>query len=204
MADLVWPTDWRPSELRMKLATITATFSNPYSGARQVLERDGQRWVAKWTVPGADPARHRRIDAFVASMRGPARTVLVPFVQSEAARGSLAGAPVIASGSSGRTIKTSGWTPNATGVLLAGDMVQGSAGRAYIVTADVNANTFGAADISVEPRLREAPTVGAAIVTALVTVRMQLVSDDSFEIIVRAPRMTTYELEFVEDLSVPS
>lgn len=203
MADLIWNTDWRPSAVSMKVGTITVVFENPYSGARQVIERDGQRWVCRMTVPGGQPARCRGIEAMIAALRGPAKTIRIPYFQSETALGSLAGFPVIYAGSSGRTIKTSGWTANAAGVLLAGDVIQGSPGRAYIVTSNVNASGTGTADVPVEPRLRESPTIGS-LVTSLVTVRMQLVSDSSFDVSVRAPRVSSYDLEFVEDLSVPS
>lgn len=199
MTDITWPVTYRPSAMKCSIATITSVFTSPNTGARQVLERDGQRWMMELTIPPGDDARSRAIAAILAKLRGPAGTLLVPFFHALTARGSLAGNPVLAAGS-GRTLTVTGFTHSATGVLLAGDMIQTSTGRAHMVTEDVNADGSGNALVVVEPRLRTTVTAGA-LVTSNCCVRMNIISDDSFEHSIRAPLLNSFALKLVEDLS---
>lgn len=77
------------------------------------------------------------------------------------------GATITFSGMSGDYLFTKGWTPNVTGILLAGDYVQ--VGTAlYRLTADANSDNSGLAALEVWPQVRQNPAPpadGSAVVT---------------------------------------
>lgn len=196
-----WPLSIRPRRQAFYLQTLSVVFTNPYTNVQQVLERDGQRWVVSLEIERAGDTA-RELDALLASIRGPVGEVLVPDFRTLAARGSLAGAPTL-TGGLGRTLTLTGCTPGAVGVLLPGDMIQTSTGRGHIVTAQVDADGAGAANVPIEPRLREAVSVGP-LVTSDVRVRMRLGSDDAGRNPTRPPRRSTWSLTFLEILPEPS
>ncbi len=185
-----WPLAYRPAAQEFYLQTLTVAFTNPYTNQAQVLERDGQRWLCRLTVRrGGELAR--AIDAFLASLRGPAGTVLMPDFRTLAAQGSPgAGAQLI--GGSGRTLTVTGLT----GTLAPGDLIQTSPGRGHIVTEGAGP---GDVSVAVEPRLREPVTPGP-LVTDAVRVLMRLSSDDGIRNPTRPPRQSLWELAFVEVL----
>ncbi|MBI1207254.1 MAG: hypothetical protein GC191_08190 [Azospirillum sp.] len=193
-----WPLSFRPAEIEFFIATLTAQFSNPFTGQTQVQERDGARWVARFTLRLTFD-RCRALEAFVAGLRGPAGELLVPDFRRLAASGSLAGSPVLASGT-GRTLNLTGFTPAALGVLKAGDLVQTSAGRMHMVTADVDADGSGNAAVSIEPRLRDAVTVGA-LVTDAVRAKMRLTSDEAGRNRTQPPLKAEYQIDLIEVLT---
>jgi len=196
-----WPLTVRPRTQSFYIQTLSVVFTNPYTNVQQVLERDGQRWVSAIEIErGGDLARE--LDALLAGLRGPAGAVLLPDFRTLSARGSLAGDPHL-SGGSGRTLSLSGCTPNATGVLLPGDMIQTSTGRGHIVTEQVDADGSGTASVPIEPRLREPVTAGP-LVTSDVRIVMRLTSDDAGRNPTRPPRRSSWSLSFVEVLPEPT
>lgn len=197
MTDLVWPLDLRPGSQEFYIQTLSVVWASPYTGQNQVLERDGARWVCRLTFRRGDPLA-RQVDALIASLHGPAGTVLVPDWRTLAARGTLAGTPQLVGGS-GRSLTVAGFAPGATGVLLPGDLIQTSTGRAHLVTAAVNAGPDGMAIVPVEPRLREPVAVGPLVTTAC-RVRMRLSSDDAGRNPTRPPRRSEWSLELFEVL----
>jgi hypothetical protein len=91
--------------------------------------------------------------------------------------GSVAGTPLVnGSGQTGTTLNTKGWTHNATGVLLAGDVFSiETTGEYFVVTDDVNAGPTGLAAVSIAPYIRDSPTNGKLIQTgtsAILKVRL--------------------------------
>lgn len=189
MPEVVWPLAFKPIAQEFYIQTLSVVFTNPYTNQQQVLERDGQRWVSRITVErGGDLARE--IDALLASIRGPAGTVLMPDFRTLIPRGSP-GAPTLLSGS-GRTLLITGLT----GTIYPGDMVQTSPGRGHIVTDQA---VSGDDQLFIEPRLRE-PVVTGPLVTEDVRVKMRLSSDDAARNPTRPPRRSSWTLEFVEVL----
>ena len=193
-----WPLAFKPDSQAFYVQTLTARFDNPYTGQVQVLERDGARWVTSLTLHLNGPTA-RAFEAFLAGLRGPAGEVLVPDFRRLAALGSLAGAPRLVSGT-GRTLGLAGFTPNAAGVLAAGDLIQTSPGRVHMVVDDTAADGSGNASIRVEPRLRE-PVVAGPLVTNTCRVRMRLVSDDAGKNPTTPPMKSAYQLDLIEILT---
>ncbi|MEN9545203.1 MAG: hypothetical protein RLZZ598_2036 [Pseudomonadota bacterium] len=192
-----WPLAFKPAEQSFYIQTLASRFTNPFTGHVQVLERDGARWMSRLRLQ-LSGREARAFDAFLASLRGSAVEVLLPDFRRLAALGSLAGTPVLAAGT-GRTLTLSGFTANATAVLKAGDLLQTSPGRGHLVVEDVTADASGAATVRIEPRLREAVTVGP-LITNTVRVRMRLLSDDAGRNPTTPPVKSVYSIDLFEAL----
>ena len=175
MTDVIWPLELRPARQAFYIRTNTIRFESPLTGQVQIQERDGARWVAQMSL-SRNAADSRRMDALLAALHGPVGRIYMPDFRRLTAKGSLAGDPQLVSGT-GTTLTLSGFTPNAPGVLLAGDMIQTSPGRAHMVVQNVNADAEGDASVLIAPRLREAVTTGD-LVTTNCRVLMRLQDDD--------------------------
>ena len=195
--ELNWPLDLRPGEQSFYIRTLSTKFENPLTGQVQVLERDAARWVTKLSLVRAE-LDSRRLDALLAALRGSVGHVFVPDFRRPSAKGSLAGAPQLVSGT-GNTITINGFTPDAVGVLKAGDLIQTSPGRSHITLQDVDADEMGEALVAIAPRLREAVTVGP-LITDNCRVRMRFVDDDAAENATDNRRLSSFDLELIEVL----
>ncbi len=194
---MAWPLDLRPLQQTFYIQTNTIRFESPLTGTVQVQERDGARWAASISFQRAQDDT-RRIEAFLAALSGPAGIILLPDFRRLAAKGSLAGAPQLASGS-GTTLSLTGFTPSAAGVLKAGDLIQTSQGRMHMVVQDVNADSSGNATVAIAPRLREAVAAGA-LITNNVCAYMRLVSDDSGKNQTSAQMLSRFDFDLIEVL----
>ncbi|MFP4465090.1 MAG: hypothetical protein ACLFP8_07685 [Alphaproteobacteria bacterium] len=96
-----------------------------------MVERDGARWVSQLQLVRGD-VDSRRLDALIAALAGLVGKVLLPDFRRLKARGSLAGTPQL-DGGTGNALSLSGFTPDAVGVLKAGDLIQTSPGRSHIL-----------------------------------------------------------------------
>jgi len=197
MTALPWPLAFKPASQEFYLRSASTQFVNPLTNQVQVLERDGTRWATTLQLT-LSQGEVLAFDAFLASVRGPAGQILVPDFRRLTAAGSLAGSPVLAAGT-GRTLSVTGFSANAIGVLKAGDLIQTSPGRGHLVVADVSADAAGSATVPIEPRLRQAVTVGP-LVTATVRVLMRLVSDDAGRNPTKPPLKAEYSVELAEIL----
>lgn len=195
--ELNWPLDLRPGQQSFYIRTLTTRFENPLTGQTQVLERDAARWVTKLSLIRSE-LDARRLDALLAALRGAVGHVFMPDFRRPKAKGSLAGDPQLASGT-GTTLTITGFTPDAIGVLKAGDLIQTSMGRCHIVLQDVDADEDGEAEVPIAPRLREAVTAGP-LITENCRVRMRLASDDNAENSTDNRRLTSFDLELIEVL----
>ncbi|CAK0747415.1 DUF4198 domain-containing protein [Azospirillaceae bacterium] len=193
-----WPLKYRPETQSFYVRTLTARFTNPYTSQTQVLERDGAMWMSSMTLSlSSDQALS--FEAFLAGLKGPAGEVLVPDYRRLKALGSGLGSPQLVSGS-GIVLTLSGFTPNAVGVLKAGDLIQTSAGRVHMVLDDVAASSNGEAVVKVSPRLRDPVSVGP-LVTNNCMLRMRLLSDDAGKNLTKPPLKASYQIDLIEALS---
>jgi hypothetical protein len=121
-------------------------------------------WAATCTLPPLIRSNADTWIAFLMELRGKGNCFLLGDPQKKAPRGSALGSPVVSGANlaGSQSLITSGWTANATGVLLVGDYfsLQSSAGstRLHVVLDIVNASSSGTATISIWPSLREVPT----------------------------------------------
>lgn len=195
---LIWPLDLRPQEQSFYIQTRTVRFESPYTGQVQLQERPGARWVSDARFERSE-GQARRLDALIAELAGPSGTVLLPDFRRLSPRGSRAGAPLLVGGQ-GTSLSLQGFDALSPGVLLAGDMVQTSLGRAHLVTQDVDADALGQAVAMIAPALRH-PVETGPLQTQACRVRMRLVSDDAGENPTRANRISRYSLSFIEVLT---
>lgn len=197
MTEVTWPLDLRPARQSFFIRTNTTRFESPLTGHVQVLERAGARWVAQLSIVRGD-ADSRRMDALLAALKGPVGTVLMPDFRRLSARGSLAGAPQLASGT-GNTLTINGFTPDAPGVLLQGDLIQTSTGRVHMVVQDVDADNLGDAFVPVEPVLRDPVTAGP-LVTDNCRVALRLIDDEQAANPTDNRLLSSFELQLMEIL----
>ena len=71
-----WPTDIIAREAEFWLQSNTATFESPLTRKRQTLVRAGRRWMCRLEL-FVHRDKARRVDAFLARLRGAAGTVLL-------------------------------------------------------------------------------------------------------------------------------
>lgn len=150
---------------------------SPLSGSEDTLELPGMRWIDTLLFSGYTRAEAAELEAFIYACRGKAGRFYLWNHARPTPRGTASGAPVVNGGGQlGGSISTSGWTPNAAGVLLPGDFV-GIGGELKAITAQVNADAGGVALLPIEPPQRYAPANGSAVVTTRPTALFRLVED---------------------------
>lgn len=138
---------------------------SPFTLDTQVQEHQGQAWVVEATLPTMERSNAEAWVTFLMKLNGVKGTFLLGDPLGAEPRGSVAGTPVVNGGSqTGQSLVTDGWTPGATGVLLAGDYIQ-LGQRLYKVLSDVNADGSGNATLDIWPRLRESPADNDTIIT---------------------------------------
>lgn len=162
------PTSSGFAQATFRAASVVEANPSNFSLVTQIYVHRGQRWEVDLQLPplkGADAAQWR---AFMTSLNGREGTFLLGDPGYRGPRGVATGLPLVVGGSqSGHTLNVDGFTPNITGILLAGDyfgLSSGSSARLYQVVADVNSDGSGAASIPIWPRLRTSPTDNAPLV----------------------------------------
>ncbi len=163
---------------RFELVSNVAVFESPLSRVEQVLERDGARWSAVFTVAtmrrGADTGAWT---AFFSSLRGRRGTFNGYDPLATSPRGSAGGTPLVkGAGQTGNSLITDGWPANQSGVLLKGDYIQVNA-RFHMVVEDADSDGGGNATLEIEPKVRESPPDNAAITTTNPKVKMRLIDN---------------------------
>lgn len=138
----LWPVDIPVERATWGLRSNTQMFTSPLSGAQQVLELPGAKWVATLEIPPLEPAEIRALLALLVSLRGQANTVDLWDHSQPTPRGVASGAPYASTAATGSTLPTGGWTANQAGILLAGDMI-GVNGELKMVVADASSNSGG-------------------------------------------------------------
>ena len=192
-----------PGFSAMKFTSWQPTFvSVSHSLVRQARSRGGaQRWAIEGTYPpNLTRAELAPIFAFALKQRGQLDTfTLIPPALWSAARGAATGTPRVDGASqTGRSVETKGWTPEVTGILLAGDFVKFAGhDKVYMATADANSDASGKATIPIEPALLESPADEEALVITSVPFLVAFASD-LHEFTLDAPSRHGFSVKFVE------
>jgi hypothetical protein len=166
--------------------TVGGVNESPYNLSQEAYEWPGNKWRASARYPVMDRATGEPLIAALVSLYGRKGTFLLGPVGAEAtARGVATGTPVVSGANQeGKTLNTSGWTINITGILKAGDWVQlgsGATARLHKVLADVNSDGAGLATLDLWPRVggaRGIPANGSAIVVSSPKGVFRLSSDE--------------------------
>lgn len=168
-----------PAAIRWTLVSNSQTFRSPLIKSVQTLELPGAYWMAELTFNTLTTAKKRLLSAFLVSLRGGAGRFRLADLGNVEMSGSGSGSPVVMQSLSNlpTAIGSSGWTPGATGVLKAGDMIGFAGDELKMVMEDVDADGSGQAVIIVEPPFRAQPANASSIVITNPTCIMKLVDD---------------------------
>jgi hypothetical protein len=124
------PTSVRPSVVMLSAEAATETTESPYTGEQQVQRLAIDRLLFDVSLPPMDLANAEDYVAALLSLDGSFGTCYFGDYVRRAARGTMAGAPVIDATitPSGRMLLSRGWTANAA-IAKAGDWIQ--VGKGY-------------------------------------------------------------------------
>lgn len=144
--------------------------TSPISQADQHLEILGAQWKAEYELPPMRRADAEPWIAWLTTLQGSHQRFYAWDPSATAPRGSVAGSPVVDGASqTGTTLNTTGWTPNAEGVLLTGDFLafETPSGwrELHQVVNDVDADGSGDAAITIAPPIRESPDDTEPLIT---------------------------------------
>lgn len=205
MATITWPTSrlYMPRTLDWgEQRFVRVTGGNVLGPAEQTIETPySHRWRVTLTLRGAASfAERAQQEAFLATLKSGANRVTMHHHAHPAPYGTLRGSPTL-SGSHAQGATTINITATNAQTLVAGDMigVTTTAGLQLVrvVTGGVSNGTLS---VVVEPALRAAATIGAAVVWDKPTALFRLAATEwssSF-----APREASpITLDFVEVLS---
>ena len=161
--------------LERRLVTTTAVATSPFTGSMEVQDWGGEWWDYAIELARTTGRDGRRLSAFLAALGGPRGRFL--FRDPTLRQPGSALAPVVTGGfQTGGVLITAGWPPSGT-PLLAGDFFSlgsGAATRLHQLTEDVRVDAAGSATLAFVPRLRVAPTDGAALEIAAPAVVLRL------------------------------
>lgn len=166
-----------PSVGGVRAATITMLDvvgfgESPYTLTPETFEHDGKRWGMRVELIPMRRADAEQWAAWLASLRGRRGSFLMGDPVGANPRGVATGTPLVKGASqTGGTLNTDGWTPNTTGILLAGDWIQlgtGATSRLHKVLQDADSDGSGNATLELwpGPRRGSAPADNEAIVVS--------------------------------------
>lgn len=198
-----WPDDLIPFRWDFHRQHNTTQFTSPITRSTQVLQRQGELWMATGSFMfQRDEAQ--RLDALLEMLKGAAVSIEMWDFSRPDPSGSNLGGTVEVNGvaSAGdMSCGSEGWTPSSSGVLLAGDMV-GIDGYLYRLSQDVDANGSGIATLNFTSPLRSdvGGSPGSVITRTKPKVSMRLLDDSQTRASYDGAQMTyNYTISFVEE-----
>lgn len=162
------PTSSCFANITMGLTRVVGLTASPFTLEDQAFKWPGEAWSASVNLPAI---RNAGIAAdwktFGLKLQGMYGHFLLGDPLAKQPRGVATGTPLVnGGGQSGGTLLTKGWTPNTTGILLAGDYIQlgsGVTSKLHMNLEDVNSDASGFANLSLAPDLRNSPADNAPI-----------------------------------------
>ncbi len=206
MVDLVWPADLRPLSQSFYLQPHVGGAESPITRTRKVYGLSAPRWLTKLTFRhrawghGREAEKSARIEALIAEMEGGLnRVALWDFRRDRTLRPQpIQTAPTVLPASRGASeMQIAGFSPYST-AFLAGDYIGGD-GRPHILTAPAVADSSGVATVKFRPPLTADVPAGLAVISS-VTAPFRLTLDSAGMNDTTARQLTTFTLEFAEDL----
>jgi hypothetical protein len=198
-----WPDDLIPVRWDFFRQHNTTQFTSPITRSTQVLQRQGELWLATGTWM-LEREESQQMDALLEMLKGAAIAIdMWDFSRPDPAGSNLGGTVEVngTANAGDTTLNSEGWTISQSGVLLAGDLI-GIDGYLYRVSQDVDSNGSGIAALSLTSPLRSdvGGSPGSVITRTKPKVSMRLIDDSqsrrSYE---GLTRVNTYTLSFVEE-----
>ncbi len=153
-----------PNSATLSMSSIVAVSRSPFTGQTQTQVYQGRLWGANISYPRMIRADAETIIAFLAKLDGKRGTFLMGDPAGGTPRGSAGttpGTPVVFGASqTGSDLNIDGLPGGASGYLLIGDYIQlgsGTGTHLHKVLDAVNADSSGAATLTLWPELRESP-----------------------------------------------
>ena len=97
MTVYAWPDVWTPQTLEAQLVPNIRSHTSQYTGSEQVIDLLGERWRFAFMLPERRMAKGAAIEAFMGRLLGPRHKVSLWHFARPVPRGSLRGAPTLAS-----------------------------------------------------------------------------------------------------------
>lgn len=187
-----------PEEVRLEFNRNTRATRSPFTGRTQQQRALNEWWVGEIRLANLTDTEAAQWRAWLLSLKGRTGTFRMGPYRKNQGSPSADDPTVDGSGQTGRRLRTVGWTPNSEGNLLPGDHLEVDQ-YLYLVTAPVDADSSGVADVAIWPRLRTQPADGAPVI--IDNPRGTFRRDDAespWDI--RPGRFTSFRIGFVEAL----
>lgn len=163
MATITYPNTpaFAPERFSIELRANVLVSVSPLTGSLTTLQIPGSRWLFALQMPTGSPEWQAQREALLSKLEGQANRVTMWHIFRPVPRGTMRGAPVLASTAlSGATTLSIQTTAGAT--LLAGDML-GVGAQLVQVVDDAQANGSGVLNANVRAALRNQANAGAAV-----------------------------------------
>lgn len=202
MAVKAWPVEMSADAENWSLQFNTQSFTSDLNGAEQTAELPGARWSVTRTYSNRQGVSARRLQGFLAGMKGSHGRVYVTPVDWEPL-GSPTGTPTVSAAQTAgaSTLSTTGWTASVSGLFLTGDYFEIN-GELKKLTSDASSDASGNATIEFSPPLRISATVGMQIRYNEPRCIMKLVDDGQASWSMNAPVIYATNIELVEALDI--
>lgn len=227
-ADFEWPLDLIPARMSYFLRWNTSETRSPFTGQRQVLKRQGERWVAEMEFEAwCDDTG--RLDALLAQLEGQIKTVALPDFRRMGPSGDLSLHTDWANSQSWPQHYSDGSLyTDGTGYVVTGravEVVSGGpvgdtqievdgfepgktpfkigdylslGGHRHMLTKVTAADANGVVTVDFVPPLKVGVPAGGSLSWTAVTTAMSLVSPEDPENETHPPVVSTYRLRFEE------
>ena len=153
------------SQVVLHAVASVSVARSPFTFATHTQEHQGMAWGAECYLPPLDTDQAEEWRCFMLKLNGQKGSFLLGDPMRNDPRGDAGGDPLVNGASqTGQSLVTDGWTPDITGILLTGDLIQ-IGQRLYKVLIDADSDSSGNATLDIWPRLRESPPDNESIVT---------------------------------------
>ncbi len=192
-----------PIFMSFNLVSNTPAFvSKAQSGKRQVRRFGAHLWslTAKYSALTRD--QFAPVYAFAVKQKGQYGTFTIVIPEMSSPLGVGTGTPLVSgAGQVGNTLTTSGWTPNTSSILKAGDIFNISNDtKVYMVTEDANSDGSGNATLTFEPDMVRTPADASALTVNDVEFTMEFAGPTQ-QYGANHPLLFTYEVSMIEALT---
>jgi hypothetical protein len=152
------------AEANLKKYDAVGETISPFAGSAQQQQWQDQHWELDLVWPEMTWPQFAALDAFAGALHGKFGSFVWSPPQAVNPLGSGLGSPVanaLSNVSGSSTIVTTGWTPNAVGVLLPGDFLSATVTPGlprlyqYVGQGPLTASVIGGATIDIFPSIRE-------------------------------------------------
>ena len=160
-----WPEALRPARVEWDRILTQTLATSMLNGQSQAQTFGAPRWKVDITTGPLKRDLVPQWEALIDQLDGSVNLARIWDWRREAPLGVASGAPTVRLAASGLSVASQGWTPNVTGILLAGSWL-GINGELKRLTASVNSDSLGRATLPFWPPLRhQAPATGAIVLT---------------------------------------